>query len=176
MELHGNQVTGAEDLVEADRIKEPTELGEEILAEAGAKVHGKHLTRHESLLKSEPAGSGMSATVDGMGHPCQGNGRALAIGPEDKNASRHGAPAARDFLVTTPVVCFMFNVGGDSQRPTETAGLRCLACLSDFSTKSPESTAYSVQATSLASLGQHLLPSPIFRHSNGKERTDDRLG
>ena len=112
-----------------------------------------------SLLGSEPAGSGMPVTLDAMSRPCQGKGAVLVMGPEDENASRHGAPAAStfprpgDFLMTTPVVCCMFDMGGDSQRPTETAGLRCLTCLSDFSTKSPESTAYSVQATSLASLG-----------------------
>jgi hypothetical protein len=176
VELDGHQVTGAEDLVEADPIEESTELGEEILTEAGAKIHGEYLTGHESLLGSESVVIGMAVTLDGMGHPCQGNGRVLAIGPENKNASRHGAPTAGDFLVTTPVVCSIFDVGGDSQRPTETAGLRCLACLSDLPTKSSERTAYSVQATSLASLGQQLLPSPISTHSNGKERTGDRLG
>jgi hypothetical protein len=52
MELDGHEVTGAEDLVEADRIEEPTELGEEVLAETGAKVHGIYLAGHETLLES----------------------------------------------------------------------------------------------------------------------------
>jgi hypothetical protein len=50
-------------------------------------------------------------------------------------------------------------MGGDSQRLTETSGLRCLACLKDSSIKIfPDSMAYPAQAISLASLG------PVFRY------------
>jgi hypothetical protein len=159
MELDGHEVTGAEDLVEANRIKEPTELGEEVLAETGAKVHGEHLTGHGLLLGSESAGSGMFVTLMGRSRPCQGKGGAFAMRHEDEGSLEHVGLAARffplqrDFLAAAPVVCFAFDMGGDSQGLTETSGLRCLACLSDPSMKFSGSTAYSTQAISLASLG-----------------------
>jgi hypothetical protein len=61
--------------------------------------------------------------------------------------------AAEGFSRRTSCGMLPPDMGGDSQRLTETSGLRCLACLKDSSIKIfPDSMAYPAQAISLASL------------------------